>query len=71
MRELAENRGVYRGQAGYLGPDGDQVFLQQPLLIGHLLGVTRLLLVLLHLLVGQIQNVLQLVLQEVKTVAPD
>lgn len=38
--------------------------MQQPLLIGDLLGVGWLLMVLLHLLVGQIQHTLQLVLKE-------
>lgn len=46
-----------------MGPDGDQILLQQPLLIGDLLGVGGMLLVLLHLLVGQIQHTLQLVLR--------
>lgn len=53
---------TYCGEPWYLGPDGDQILLQQPLLIGDLLGVGQLLLVLLHLLVGQIQHTLQLVL---------
>lgn len=54
---------TYSGQAGYLGSDGDQILLQQPLLVGDLLSVGRLLLILLHLLVGEIQYALQLVLR--------
>lgn len=54
----------YRGQSGYLGPDGHQILLQQPLLVGDLVGVGRLLLILLHLLVGYIQYSLQLVLKK-------
>lgn len=58
----------YRGQSGYLGPDGDQIFLQQPLLIGDLVGMGRLLLILLHLLVGHIQYSLQLILKRGESV---
>lgn len=54
---------THRGQARYLGPDGDQVLLQEPLLVQDLVCVGRLLLVRLHLLVGQIQDALQLVLK--------
>lgn len=61
---VCTQRRTYRGEARYLGPDGDQVLLQEPLLIGDLMGVGRLLLKLLHLLVGHIQHALQLVLEE-------
>lgn len=53
----------YRGQSGYLSSDGHQIFLQEPLLVGDLVGVGRLLVVLLHLLVGHVQYSLQLVLR--------
>lgn len=53
----------YRGQSGYLSSDGHQIFLQEPLLVGDLVGMGRLLLVLLHLLVGHVQYSLQLVLR--------
>lgn len=52
----------YGGDLGYFGPDVHDVFLQQFLLVGDLLSVGRLLPVLLHLLVGNIQHRLQLVL---------
>lgn len=60
--DLAD-RHTYSTEARYLGSDGDQIFLEQPLLKGNLLGMGWLLMVLLHLLVGQIQNSLQLVLK--------
>lgn len=40
-----------------------QVLLKEPLLVGNLLSVSRLIFVLLHLLVGHIQNRLKLVLE--------
>lgn len=54
----------YLGAPRDLGPDGDQVLLEQPLLVGDLVGVAWLLLVLLHLLAGKVQHTLQLVLEE-------
>lgn len=61
-RSVAD-RDRYRGQSGYLSSDGHQIFLQEPLLVGDLVGMGRLLLVLLHLLVGHVQYSLQLVLR--------
>lgn len=58
-----KDRRSYRGHARYLGPDGHQVLLQQPLLVGDLVAVAQLLPVLFHLLAGQVQDALQLVLR--------
>ena len=52
----------YRGDTGDVGSDGDQVLLEQALLVGDLVSMGRLLLVLLHLLAGHVQHTLQLVL---------
>lgn len=52
----------YCGDLGYLGPDVHDVLLQQFLLVGDLLSVGRLVPVLLHLLVQNVQHRLQLVL---------
>ena len=58
--------GSYCGDFRYFSSDVDHVLLKQFLLISYFLSMGRLISVLLHLLVGNIQHRLQLVLNSTK-----